>query len=359
METLFNTEFYEIDIQTLSDSLKFSTVGDMEAEHAIIDSIYNSQSELRKLLYTCDCFVENIRKYSSDEISLRTEQLTLFEKIPIVSSSKFTIGDSDTSNLLGLMKRSDLTSSYSKYFWRFGAVVQLTNNITSVDTIPIGTDLLSTDEMLKFYFLENKSGEVLFACRGIVISDAVGLDAILSDRVLTASDSKRFFFRKDQSIPTTGRTIIVSGDKINQSTVSAGTIFTRKGSIAKKIFARGGAITLKNMRLDFLNYDNPVIDNNSSLDDGASTNTVSSFAVAKALQDKKAPFTNWESVDLKKGDSKSGQFKSDFVSLLLSGNSIPADKTDEYLSLVSKNELLDILEILGVEIANMDVCDDN
>jgi hypothetical protein len=58
-------------------------------------------------------------------------------------------------------------------------------------------------------------------------------------------------------------------------------------------------------------------------------------------------------------DYKDDDFMHDFVDMLLSANSIPQDKEYDFMSLVSKKELSDILVILGEEIANMDVCDDD
>ncbi len=77
------------------------------------------------------------------------------------------------------------------------------------------------------------------------------------------------------------------------------------------------------------------------------------------LKELKAPFSDWEPSGLKKSDEKSMTFKEGLVSLLLSGAAIGEEDALEYRSVVSKKELSSILNILGAEIINMDVCDDN
>ena len=183
--------------------------------------------------------------------------------------------------------------------------------------------------------------------------------SIDGDRVLNISDSKKFFFAIEDKIDIPGRTLISQDIKIDNRNISIPYASTYGSNKAIKIFANNGGVSLAAVFDDFLEYDNSYISDGSFVGDNVQTNTSPSISVLNTLSEKKAPFYNWTTYDLRKADQKSTSFKSNFVQLLISGQSIPDENIDEYLSLVSKKELLDILDLLGSEIINMDVCDDN
>jgi hypothetical protein len=359
METLFNKEFTPIEFDVLSLNLKESDVSDIQYEHAIIDSIYYSQLHLEWALHAAASFVENIRKYSESTISVRKDQLFFDSGVMSVSATEIKLSANGTENVSGLMRRSAVVSSYENLFWRFSSIVYITNTVNNKDSVSAYADLVSTNEMIQYYFLNKTDGETLYMCKLFPLNDNTMLSSIEDDRVLCLHDSWRLFFKKDSKIPMIGRTVSVQSDAFTSSTIRVEKAFMDSGTVAKRIFSESGAVTLNDSKLMYLNFDNPSLSRDAVVPDGVSTNTSSIVNTARELEEKKAPFVDWEAHDLRKGDEKSDDFKNEFVQLLLSGNSIPDDAKSDYMSLVSRKELSDILVILGEEIANMDVCDDN
>ena len=360
MEILPNIIFSEIDYISLASDLSLSSVGDIQPEINIVSAIFNSQKQQALILPIVESYVENMRKYSKNKISIKRFQLVVEPGLqPIVNAGVVTIDPVNSDMVQGLMKRSSINDALKSYFWKFGDNVFLTNNITRKDNVSYGMDIMSTTESISYYFLKKESGQVLFSCTTNVLGMLATLQSVDDDRVIGSSDMKRFFYALEEPIDIHSKTLFLPLYTISSTTISTELIFTNSGNVANRIFAASGAVTLSQSKEKFLNFDNPTISIGSSVPDWASTNTISVSDVSVDFSKRKAPFKDWTTFGLRKGDSKDQEFVDGFVSTLLSGNSIPKENINEYKSLVSKNELMSILTKLGEEIVNMDVCNDN
>ena len=103
METLFDIEFSYIDYEQLSAALEFSTLSDIAVEHNIIDSIWNSQQNLMRLSTIGASYVENIRKYSTNDIFIKRRQLILEEGVPSISALSIDISTESNSTVSNLL----------------------------------------------------------------------------------------------------------------------------------------------------------------------------------------------------------------------------------------------------------------
>lgn len=360
MEMLFNTEFSVINLDSLYENLKTSPLSDVQAEDDIIESIEQSQLIQGQLLETAYAYYENILKYSGKNIETNRRHIFLSDAVPTILATTFELTVGDNTDLLdGLLKRDALVSSYQDSFWMFRESVYLQNENYSTSSSNGNLDILATEEMMDYYFLTKKSGQTLYRCTAGVIGNLTAFSSIPSGRALSYADIRRVYFRKDETLNMSSKVLHVSDFTITTSSISIDSMHISPNNVASRILSGTGTVTLGDVGSKFIPFDNPRLGDSASLEYVDITNAKSIMDVSDTLDQQKAPFVDWEPVDLRKTDEKSDAFKNRFVELLLSGNSIPEDDINDYRSLVSKKELLDILEILGEAIVNMDICDDN
>ncbi len=359
MAILFNQDVLEIDYDSLVSSLATSPLSDTTVEDSIITAIESSmlmQENILRLSYT---YYEDILKHSTKNISTSRDKIHLLDAVPTISAENITINiESDTTLVNGLMKRAFLKTSYYEYYWSFSETVLLRNENYSISGLLGSIDILASVEMKDYYFLTNKPEQLLYRCGTSIIGASQLFESVRSDRVLAKEDIETVYFSKSKILNIVDKNLNIGLFSITSSLVSGDSAYIQKGEVSK-IICGYGTVTLADTISKFIPIDRPYIDDNSTVDIDIPTNSKAMIDTSLELKELKAPFSDWEPSGLKKSDEKSMTFKEGLVSLLLSGAAIGEEDALEYRSVVSKKELSSILNILGAEIINMDVCDDN
>jgi len=355
---IFNNTFSEIDYYGLVVNLKNSTMYDESSENSIIDAIWNSQIEISKLLDVAEAYVENVRKYSNRNIYIKRWQLITTGDDPTIYANSVSLIGYNSDSISGLLNKASISGVMDDFFWKLGDTVYITNAINNKDTIPSTDQLIPTEEMLTYYFLERKDGERLYKCTVDDLPTTIPLSIARDDTVLSRKDIDRYFFLIDEKIGITGKTIDTSQYLISQTNAYIPSAMPYFGTSAERIYASNGGVTLIESIEKYFRIDSPELSRDAELPYGAATNTAKTSEIYDIADKTKAPFSGWKTLGLKKGDLKDDSFFDSFVAMLLGGESVPDDSIDDFMSLVSKKEIDIILDKIRNEIGDIEVCDD-
>ncbi len=356
METLFNSSFIEIDKEGLASSLILSTLETIEEENDIITAIEVSQSNQDKVLSTAWCFHEEIYKYSTNTISIAINKVSI-SSVPSIYANDVEINISGTESISGLLTKGSIGSSFLGVFWRFSETVLLQNDTYS--EISLSGAIMSTVEAKDYYFLLDSPGEILLQCQLASLPSGATISTIDDDTALNYFDSTRIYFNKSAVLNMSGKTLHNNDLRLIQDTVLSDTV-----NVAGKLTLSGsriptGAINKLEKDSSFLSIEGSTIANDSSVDDEILGNFVSLISATSLAVEKKAPYAEWETENLKKESFKSQLFLSDFVDLLLSGEAVPEEDEYDFKSLVSKQEVSIIVDLMAEKILNLDICNDD
>ena len=361
MEMLFNKELYSVDIPSLSLSLLNSTLDDVTIEDEIISNIEAMQSSSAEFLDLAEAYAVEIYKNSSRDIYTGKNNVLFDSSIPsVISRSYVDISISESSNIQGLLRKSNIDMVFSLYFWKFGTTVQVKNNMYSNSNLEPGTDLLMTSEASEYYFLEKKDIQELYFCRTARLS-AIGIsfDNIDSSFVLCEYDLFSNFYKQDDVISAENNKLISGSTEITKHTLLDEKIICSGKTQFSSIICESG-VTTKAMRDSlFISRAIPFISNNAILNPEAESNARSVYSVSSEFFNTLAPYKGWSPTELKKTEYKDSSFLESFTDLLLDGNSVPDSDMNAYRSVVSKKELNSILTILVDKIINLDICNDD
>ena len=359
MATLFNTHFIEIDTDSIEAGLATENAGSMSVENFIISEIENSQFQQLRFLKEANAICENIWKNSSNRIPTLRSNVEITDDVYIYAPETI-INWENNSTAVGPIKKGGEESIFRTKYWKLGDTVFIFNKIYSFPSFSSsGLDLISTEEMKTVFFLANKENETLYNCRiGSVLGQS-SYDTVDSARIINYLDMQTVYFCKDKKLNMASHAILSEAASIVGHKLAGPEIELRDETFATKVIANSGTFTLKDALDTLLSIQSPLISNYSELPKDSVTNTVTFGHAADVITGTKAPLVDWEPTSLKKTDRKSTHFMETFVDSVLSGESIPDQSSEEYLSLASKSELDEILAILSGEIINMDICDDD
>ncbi len=359
MATLFNQDIQEINYASLVSALSISPLSDTTVEDLIITTIEDSfliQENILKLAYA---YHEDMIKHSTRDIATSRDKIHLANSIPtIIAESVLINTESNATLVTGLMKRNFLKTSYYEYYWSFSESVFLRNENYSINGLLGSVDILASTEMKDYYFLTNKAEQSLYRCGTSIIGTSQLFESIRSDRVLSKKDIETVYFLKDETLNILNKNLNIGFFSVTSNLISGDSAYIQDGEVTR-IMCDSGTVTLMDTISKYMPLERPYVDDSAIIEEAIQTNSKIMIDASIELKENKAPFSDWEPSSLRKSNEKSTVFKEELVSLLLAGTSIEDNDLLEYKSIVSKKELGSILSMLGEEIINMDVCDDN
>jgi hypothetical protein len=216
-----------------------------------------------------------------------------------------------------------------------------------------------TTEAREYYFLQNKSGETLYNCSTDYTSTLNTYTQYEQERLLALRDIEDIFWKKSDPLDIVGKTLknddkfFITRDSLSSRDISIST------SSTMSFFAKHGTISLFIMRNDFLLLSSPVVSKDSDITGIQNTNTLSVNKMKKNLIKEKAPYSGWKKKKIEKTTFKDSSFIDSFCDSVLGGIYFGDAVLDEYRSMVSKNELIEIVELVLDRVRGSEVCDDD
>ena len=309
-----------------------------------------------------EAYSVDIFKYSSSTISVSREHVVFSNIEPVVlSDTDVTIESAGSENILNIMRMSEIGQVFSSYFWRFGELVDIRNNLYSLSALSANTDLVMTKNASDYYFLQREPGQKLVKCSTSRLSNVgLTLDSARDTFVLSLHDINQYYIKIGDTINISGKKatnnlkIVVSEDEIHSESAT----FV-DGSFFSKIKSKTGTIVFGDVFSMFIEIENSYLSNNAELNSDINTNTKSIIDTKILLSSSRAPYRDWNPEALRKTSFKSEEFIDTFTDILLSGDSIPEEDRENHYSVVSRIELSSVLESLKNKIIDLEVCDDN
>ena len=149
---LFNITIEATDVAQLIYDLENTTLQDISAENAIINSIYGAQIEQKNMLDVAELYTEEIFQFSSNSISLHRKFLESTLQ-PTIFANEIDLGRYGLDNTSGLITGGTADTVFSPYYWKIGDSVIIQNDAFSADGIIANIDILMTREASQSSFL--------------------------------------------------------------------------------------------------------------------------------------------------------------------------------------------------------------
>ena len=355
METLFDIEIARRDYISAYEELSTSALSDPTWEITLVTYLYSDQQQLINLIGIAECYVEEIRTYSSPNMYLGYKHVSSSFQ-PQISAKEIHIKEDGNESCSGLMTGAVANDTMDPFFWKKTSYVQITNMLYSSAYETAELDPMATKEMSDSTFLGVAPGQTLINCQTESITVPVLSDDIPPDRALPFYDINRTYFKKSDIINLGTYSLENNETLFTQTNIKTSSVYFEGKIILESAVASG----------DFVNkgeFESLYLQKGGYLNDEAilpleiDTNVATTGDIIDAFSFAKAPFYEWETFDITKEEFQPDSYLEMLVDSVVSSTPIPEDDVAD--TIVSKGELTKMVSFLIEKITSMEVCSDN
>lgn len=355
---LFNSLSEDTNFESVYKSLSESDLSVKGHEDEIISRLSDMQRSTVEAYETGLGLYNKFLKFSTSTLNLSSSCLES-DSLVTLDATKFNLLSFADGDGIEFVSQNNLVSLFSPFIFQYGDLFTLVNKAVDVGTETTEYTLVSTRDTIDEYSLQNKDNQIIELC-SLSLYGELTYEQIAQDAAISRFDTTRLFYGRDEMISLMNHSISTPEYEITASELKLNSVTLAEGAILGSLLVGSGAVTVFSLGDLFLSLSVSKVDDYSPITEIKERNILSVGEFKKNFRTDIAPKTGWTSRDLRKSDSKTDSFLSEFGQTVVNSNPVSGNEALIGLnSVVSKSELDKVLSNIASTIMNLDVCDDN